>query len=120
VRNTRHIREARRQRGQPFQKLEAGHCRHADVGEHEVGHHAQDRRKPFAAVMRNGHLVTAIKQLLGDQARGFTVVLDAQYFFTDFGHDPIWNAVKPNEPELSGSAGWQFTPIRFRMVAPLL
>jgi hypothetical protein len=62
----RHIRKARRQRGQPFQKLEAGHRRHADVGEHEVGHHAQDRGKPFATVMGNGHGIAAIKQFLGD------------------------------------------------------
>ena len=74
----RHSRESWRKRNQAIQQLEAGHHRHAYVRQHQIRHDLQDRRQAFAAVVSEGHLVTTVDQFLGDQGRGFTIILDTK------------------------------------------
>ena len=89
---------------------------------HQVGHGFEDGGKPFAAVMGDGHLIAAVDQILGDQGRSLTVVLDAKDLFCRFGH-----AV--NDWRLGGTLALiarkrgrqvlrqQFTAVRFPVVA---
>jgi hypothetical protein len=53
------IRETRPQWGQSFQQFGPRHHRHADIGQHEIGHVFEDGGKTSAAVMSDTDLETS-------------------------------------------------------------
>jgi len=79
-----HVAEPRGKRRQSLQQLEAGHHRHADVGQHEVGFRPENRRKALPAVMGDMDLVAPFHQLFGDQSGGVAVVFDTEDFLARF------------------------------------
>ncbi len=61
-------------------------CRHADIGQHEVGHVLQNRGETRPAVMSDTDFEATLYELFGNQRRGLTVVFDAQDPFARFRH----------------------------------
>ena len=64
---------------QPLQQIETGQNRHGDVDKRDVRLFGQDGLKTFLAVKRDADPEASINQLLGDQARGFAIVVDTQH-----------------------------------------
>jgi hypothetical protein len=71
----------------------AGHDRHADVAQYQVGLVFQYRKQAFLTVVSDSCVESALDQLLGNQRRGFAVILDAEDFDAHMCH-----ARPPSEP----------------------
>jgi hypothetical protein len=77
---------ARREFDQTIQQLEAAHDGHAHIAEHNIGLIFQHGGEARLAVVREGHLIAALREFLRDERRGLEVVLYTQDFFTRRRH----------------------------------
>jgi hypothetical protein len=78
--------ESRLGRSQMLQHLETRHDRDADVREQEIERLPQDLCQAYSTVIGNTDFISSVGQLLGDQGRSLTIVLNEEDFLASRLH----------------------------------
>lgn len=73
-----HSAPERRAHVQPPQYLEAGHSRHPDITQHQIGRFPLDGAEALLAAARQNDAESAILQFFPEQGREFLIVFDTQ------------------------------------------